>query len=413
MRIAIIGAGIGGLAATTLLGRQGAEITLFEQAQTLGPKGAGLLLQPTGLGVLAELGLLEKIYSESAVIHRLLGINVKTGGIILDLQYARLGYPHITGLGTHRGRLFAALLTKAAPYLKTLVTDCKITRASDLQASTIHLYDQNDQTYGPFDLVIDASGSYSTLQRQYAQIICNKPYPFGAIWGIAQLPANSLTSDTLWQQYHTAREMIGLLPIGKPQADGTTEIAFFWSMPPAAYPIWQQTHLSAWHQQVAKRWPLAGEIMQQFTQHHQLTYARYNHAALKRYYHGRLVWLGDAAHGTSPQLGQGANMALLDVSALVQALQQQSDMAKAIQQYDQQRRGSSQYYQLLSHLLTPFFQSHNPVLPWLRDQCLGPLCQLPFTAQQITLILAGMKKGAWGLLPIDLAHLSKQIAALQ
>jgi 2-polyprenyl-6-methoxyphenol hydroxylase-like FAD-dependent oxidoreductase len=53
MRIAIIGTGIGGLAAASLLADQGHEITIFDQFDTLKPVGSGLVIQPVGQAVLA------------------------------------------------------------------------------------------------------------------------------------------------------------------------------------------------------------------------------------------------------------------------------------------------------------------------------------------------------------------------
>jgi 2-polyprenyl-6-methoxyphenol hydroxylase-like FAD-dependent oxidoreductase len=59
MRIAIIGAGIGGLAAASLLADQGHEITIFDQFDTPKPVGSGLVIQPVGQAVLAEIGALD------------------------------------------------------------------------------------------------------------------------------------------------------------------------------------------------------------------------------------------------------------------------------------------------------------------------------------------------------------------
>ena len=53
MQIAIVGFGITGAALATLLSRRGLNVHLFEQAPTLGPVGAGILLQPAGQQVLA------------------------------------------------------------------------------------------------------------------------------------------------------------------------------------------------------------------------------------------------------------------------------------------------------------------------------------------------------------------------
>ncbi|HAV49014.1 MAG TPA: glutamate synthase, partial [Brevundimonas sp.] len=61
-----------------------------------------------------------------------------------------------------------------------------------------------------------------------------------------------------------------------------------------------------------------------------LTLARYGHHTLARPVADRLSVIGDAAHSTSPQLGQGVNMGLLDAFALSQALADHADLDQAL-----------------------------------------------------------------------------------
>ena len=72
-RIAVIGAGTAGLAAAILLARQHHDVTLIERAPALAPVGAGLLLQPSGLRVLASMGLGQTMAAYGARIDMLYG----------------------------------------------------------------------------------------------------------------------------------------------------------------------------------------------------------------------------------------------------------------------------------------------------------------------------------------------------
>jgi 2-polyprenyl-6-methoxyphenol hydroxylase-like FAD-dependent oxidoreductase len=65
-----------------------------------------------------------------------------------------------------------------------------------------------------------------------------------------------------------------------------------------------------------------------------------------------LAFIGDAAHRASPQLGQGANMALFDALALARALHQ-NPLDDALPRYAQTRRWHVRLYQTLSAVFTP------------------------------------------------------------
>jgi len=84
--IAIIGAGISGLAASAFLKAQGFDVTIFESFAEPRPLGAGLVLQPTGLAVLANLGLDKQAIQLGAQINHFQG---KTfgGKTVFNLSY--------------------------------------------------------------------------------------------------------------------------------------------------------------------------------------------------------------------------------------------------------------------------------------------------------------------------------------
>ena len=124
----------------------------------------------------------------------------------------------------------------------------------------------------------------------------------------------------------------------------------------------------------------------------QLAFARYTHRTVRRPYGEALAHIGDAWHSTSPQLGQGANMALLDAWALARALETAPDVPAALRLYRRLRVGHVGVYQAMSFLFTPVYQSDSHLLPLLRDRLVGPLARL----WPAPLVLAAMVGGLIG-----------------
>jgi 2-polyprenyl-6-methoxyphenol hydroxylase-like FAD-dependent oxidoreductase len=108
MRVAINGAGIGGLAAASLLADQGHEITIFDQFDTPKPVGSGLVIQPVGQQLLAQIGALDQALGYGNRVTHMLGIEANNGARILDVHYDLVD-PNAYGLAIHRATLFDAL----------------------------------------------------------------------------------------------------------------------------------------------------------------------------------------------------------------------------------------------------------------------------------------------------------------
>ncbi|OCC06621.1 hypothetical protein BA190_02855 [Labrys sp. WJW] len=399
LSIAIVGAGVAGLAAASCLADAGHRVVVFERFEQAKPVGAGLLLQPTGLAVLDRLGLREDAVTLGSRIERLYGRCGPTGPLIFDRRYDEL-IPGLHGVGIHRASLFHLLMMAAETRGIALEQAADITGIESIENRPV-LEDSAGRRHGPFDLVVDAGGARSSL-RERLGAPQRRPYRHGAVWGVAG--DSGFGRDALQQRYRTARFMIGVLPVGHLPHDPTPLNAFFWSMPVEDLDRWSETDLAAWRAEVAAIWPETAALTRQFTRHEQLTVARYAQLTVAAPIRGRLVMIGDAWHQTSPQLGQGANMALLDAVALADALSLHHDIDAALPAFLAQRRGHIRFYQMASTVLTQFFQSHSRLTGPVRNLAFGPMGRLPWLRSEMVKTLAGLKTGpfSWSR-PEDLA----------
>jgi 2-polyprenyl-6-methoxyphenol hydroxylase-like FAD-dependent oxidoreductase len=88
---------------------------------------------------------------------------------------------------------------------------------------------------------------------------------------------------------------------------------------------------------------------------------------MSRWHGDRVVFLGDAAHAMSPQLGQGCNLALWDAMVLADLVHAAKTLPDALAAYSRARRRHLRHYQFMTRMLTPMFQSSSRLLGWLRD----------------------------------------------
>lgn len=392
LRIAVVGYGTGGQASAVLLSADGHEVEVFEQTPTLGPVGAGFLLQPVGQWVLWQLGLLATVRRYAAPVHRLYGETV-AGRPVMDMRYAELD-PRLHGLGLQRAALFA-VLDVAWSGTRQLHCGSRIVRV-DAERGAVH--DQHGRCHDGFDLIVLADGAASSLRGQVALPRIDRPYPWGAQWCL--VPAGDWRSrDVLQQRYVGARRMAGMLPVGTRPGDATPRLSFFWSLPAAELPHAGHDQ-AAWRRSVGAVWPDALERLAGTVVPAGLAQARYRDTCHTRWHRGRAVLLGDAAHAMSPQLGQGVNMALLDALALRDALRQGGRIDEALARYTRQRRSHLGIYHFWSRWLTPLFQSERDGWARVRDLAFHPLSRLPGGRSQMLRVLSGTRRGWFGRFPL-------------
>lgn len=388
-RIGIVGYGTGGQASALALLDAGHAVEIFERVPKPGPAGAGFLLQPTGLQALWRLGLLDKVLALGARVARLHG-ETREGRVVMDMRYADLD-PLLHGVGLQRGALFE-LLHAAIGGRAQLHADMAIV---ELDCEGGRLRDAHGRWHGPFDAIVVADGSASTLREAVSPVRLDRPYPWGALWCL--LPeADWPWRSELRQRYSLARQMAGFLPVGRAPGDPARKLGFFWSLPVARFDAWEREGRDAWLRELGSLWPEARERLGPDFDTARLARAAYRDAIPRRWWNGRAVLLGDAAHAMSPQLGQGANMALVDAVSLVDALERTGALPDAFHDHASERRRHLAAYHRYSRWLTPLFQSDHDALARLRDIAFLPFGRLPLARPHMLRVLSGTQRGWLG-----------------
>ena len=404
LRIAVIGYGTAGQAVSILLTRDGHEVEIFERVPAPGPVGAGFLLQPSGLQVLWQMGLLDAVRAHAAPVHRLYG-DTPCERAVMDMRYEGLD-ARLHGLGMQRGALFS-LLDEARAGAGQLHAGTTI---ATVDAGQGRLRDSEGRARpvrpggGRRRRGLDAARHDRRRYRPGSRV------SVGALWCL--LPAEDWPHlQELRQRYVAARKMIGLLPVGTRPGDDTPRLSFFWSLPRADFERWQADGMAHWLDELHALWPQASARFAHLRDASQLARAVYRDAVMTRWHQGRMVLAGDAAHSMSPQLGQGVNMALLDAVALRDAVRTHGAAGEALQAYQAQRRAHVAVYQRWSRWLTPLFQSDRDAWAKARDVLLGPMGRSPGGRGHTLRVLSGTQHGWFGSLALDPAFIDALVTA--
>jgi len=102
-----------------------------------------------------------------------------------------------------------------------------------------------------------------------------------------------------------------------------------------------------------------------------------------RWWDGRLALLGDAAHAMAPNLGQGANSALVDAAVLLDELRRGGSLAEALTAYDARRRPAVRRVSDTAARLGRLAEATGPVMRALRDRVLLPVAGM-FSSERLT-----------------------------
>jgi 2-polyprenyl-6-methoxyphenol hydroxylase-like FAD-dependent oxidoreductase len=346
--------------------------------------------------------VLEQVRALGARVDRLRGVTT-SGRAVLDLAYSDLRVD-LFGLGVQRGALFGALRDAALAAGCRLLPDHKVTSITR-EGPLAHVHDAHGRTHGPFDLVVVCDGARSALRGQFPHLVArDRPYPWGAAWAVLPDEAGRFRG-TLSQWYEGTGAMLGILPVGRANPSEPPCVGLFWSLATRDFAGFRSRPVEHFkHHANTLTGGATAELLEGLEHGEQFILAAYHDVVMRRTHEGPVVFIGDAAHSTSPQLGQGANMALVDAAVLAETLagalagapshgSPQPQIEAALQEFGASRRPRHSYYQRVSRWLTPWFQSDHEAFAPVRDLIFGPMCRVPYTKREMLLGLAGVKSG--------------------
>jgi 2-polyprenyl-6-methoxyphenol hydroxylase-like FAD-dependent oxidoreductase len=323
----IIGAGIGGLAVAAALRQQGHEFEIFEAADTMRHGGAGIAIWANALHALRSLGMKDTPpYFKTN--HNGVAIRTASGKTIMSADADDLAqrYGALSAV-LHREHLHELLWNLAGkPTIhcsKQLVRYAQNKSAG--QAIVTAIFADGSTAEG--HALVGCDGAGSAVRRQ---MLGDKPprYSGYTAWrGIADLELKDSTPGESWGK----GMRFGFFPLHDGRA-----YWFATRNAPAAHKFGTNMRhqlldwFGDWHEPI-------GDLIRQTPETEILLNDIYDRNPVKNWCDGNVIILGDAAHPTTPNLGQGGCMAIEDAVTLGKALAAESDLATAFAACNRQR----------------------------------------------------------------------------
>lgn len=355
-KIIIIGGGIGGLCTAIALQQNGFDVTVYEKVKKLGEVGAGLTLWSNAIRALRALGIADAVISAGSVVNHS-QICAANGDMLYDARMGefekQFGEPVVA---IHRAALHEILIAALKP--GTLKLGIGFTRFEQNAEKVTVYFDNGDSDSA--DLLIGADGVHSAVRRQMFPDIKLRYSGYTAWRGVVETEneaALGLTSES-WGM--GAR--FGIVRVDKSR--------IYWfatsNQPAGEKSTGEQRKAKLlrlfknWHEPIRQLLDVTpAEVILQNDIHDIPPVASWTE--------GRVTLLGDAAHATTPNMGQGACMAIESAYVLSRSLKVESDHRSALRRYENERHERTAWITNTSWMIGRGGQIENPILCAVRN----------------------------------------------
>ena len=357
-RFAIVGGGIGGLSLAIAMQRKGFKVSIFENAPQIKSLGAGLALAANAVKGFSEMGIADAVLDAGSVLKKV-RIKDATGRILAETDSEKLSakYKTVNNFTIHRADLHEVLLQQLSQGTLILGRGC----TDFIQTSNGVELTFNDGTSSFADYVIACDGVHSIFRRKllpessprYAGYTCWRAV-------IEDVPSSVNMEET--SETWGMGSRFGIATMNKGRVYWFACLNAKENDPTMRdYRIKDLlNHFASFHAPIP-------DILRHTRDEHLIWNDIIDVKPLKQFAFDRVLLMGDAAHATTPNMGQGACLAIEDAVILASVLDSSYTVEEAFNVFTQKRIHRTTTIVNNSWQLGRIAQWENPVMIKLRN----------------------------------------------
>lgn len=322
----VVGGGIGGLSLARELALRKLPVTVLEKAPRIAPVGAGIIMNPNAMHVLERNGLAQALRAQSwPYLQR---ETCDRRGRRLALRDYRPLYEAgklARGALVHRAHLHDVLFGGVPP---GTVRFSSSVRKINLSSEKIQATTESGEAFEA-DVLVGADGIRSTVRRHlFGEVV---PVYMG--YRSHRLVVENNAGVECFTELQGQGQRIGLVPV----APGRIYIWTTFNAPPEpAPPLASADEFRAMFAQFTD--PRVAKLFSQIRSPAEIITTDVEEIRQERWHEGRAVLLGDAVHAMTPNIGQGAGMAMEDAAVLAEELSKENSLETSLKNYVVRRK---------------------------------------------------------------------------
>ncbi len=332
LSILIVGGGIGGLSSAIALGQRGYHVDIVEKDADWSVYGVGIIQQANVVRAVAELGIIDD-YIDAGYGYDFVEIYTPTGELAAKVPVHRLVEKYPGQVGINRPALQKVLADRAAAEGAKIRLGVVVADFQDEETGTTVQF--SDGSSARYDLVVGADGVNSQMRNTLFPDARQPEFAGQSVWRYNL----KRPSEIVNMHAYEGKMGLGLVPLSE------DTMYMYLTTPEPDNPRYPQEGLAAVMREKLKEAPsTVSHLVEQITDDEGVVYRPLAwHFLEGDWYKGNVVLIGDAAHGTTPHLGQGAGMAIEDALVLAEELDRSDSIAQALAAFQERRYDRCKY----------------------------------------------------------------------